>query len=733
MALLGAGLTVAGCCATGLLLLRKLRITLASFERLPLAFLLGAAIVHLEVFLALSAHLAYWPILLLLLLSPFLFRGQSTEPATQPPNSPDEWRKKFGDCVARPRNWVGVVIWGLFFWIYFLNAWAPERSPDGSSYHLGIVARYVRAHAFIPITTNMYSTLSGGVDMLFVPAFAIGRHSAAALVHFAFLIALAALLFAYGKRIGNAWAGAGGALLVFVSPVVGVDASSAYVDVAVAAVVFGVFYMLDLWDSQKNSSYLIPIGILAGYACAAKYTAFVAVLAAVGFLLLRRGQVISVLSLSALIVSPWIIKNWIIIGNPLAPFGNALFRNPNIHVLMEREWAAWLRTYDVKPYWELLLEVTVRGARVSGHLGPIFLAAPIGLLALRSKPGRRLLAFGVIMLLPYFLNVGTRFLIPCLPFFAMAMALVLCQMPWLLEAVLVAHAVLSWPTIVKRYAPYSWRVEHSYLKQALRIEPPDQYLRRVSSGYQVARLIETRVPAGGRVFAINGAADAYTTREILVGYEGALNELFQDWFFSAWQEDSQPKVLQTFHFPERPVRKLRVWQAAHGGPGEQWNIHELRLLDRGQEVDRQPDWKLTSKPNRWEIQLAFDNSPITRWRSWEVIAPGMYVEIDLPTAQILDELTLETSYQVNQIQLELQVSEDGSNWTTIARNPAVTAQTVRANLRRGATYEMHARGVSHMLLWDGDYGANDVRDDPETWGVRLVGEAAGARLYEILP
>ena len=58
--------------------------------------------------------------------------------------------------------------------------------------------------------------------MLFVPAFAIGRHSAAALVHFAFTVALALVILAYGRRIGKPWAGAAGALLTFASPVVGV-------------------------------------------------------------------------------------------------------------------------------------------------------------------------------------------------------------------------------------------------------------------------------------------------------------------------------------------------------------------------------------------------------------------------------------------------------------------------------------------------------------------------------
>ena len=76
--------------------------------------------------------------------------------------------------------------------LYLATAWAPETSPDGSGYHLGFVARYLRAHAFERVTTDWYAALGEGIEMIYAPAFSIGRHSAAALVHFAFLIALGA-------------------------------------------------------------------------------------------------------------------------------------------------------------------------------------------------------------------------------------------------------------------------------------------------------------------------------------------------------------------------------------------------------------------------------------------------------------------------------------------------------------------------------------------------------------
>lgn len=90
---------------------------------------------------------------------------------------------------------------------YFTNAMTPERSPDGTAYHLGLVARYLREHGFRRITTNMYANLSQGVEMLHLFAFAFGRHSAAALVHFCFLATLPLAMLCYARRFAFPAAG----------------------------------------------------------------------------------------------------------------------------------------------------------------------------------------------------------------------------------------------------------------------------------------------------------------------------------------------------------------------------------------------------------------------------------------------------------------------------------------------------------------------------------------------
>ena len=45
---------------------------------------------------------------------------------------------------------------------------------------------------------------------------------------------------------------------------------------------------------------------------------------------------------------------------------------------------------------------------------------------------------------------------------------------------------------------------------------------------------------------------------------------------------------------------------------------------------------------------------------------------------------------------------------------------------------MHARGVHYLMIYDTNYGADDFAEDPEAWGLKLIGRGDGARLYQTI-
>ena len=204
--LFGAVFTVATATALGTLLLGK------ACGDWPVRFVLGSGALSFLVFLLAASGLVY-P-------AAFAILGVAAIVASQPWN---RWRDGPGvRCWPKPsaRNILLFVIFLVYFYIYFLRALAPEVSPDGATYHLGLTARYLREHGFHTITWNLYASLSQGMEMLFLFAFAFGRHSAAALVHLAFLVALVWQMGIWGVRHGMAWVGVCGAALVALSPMV---------------------------------------------------------------------------------------------------------------------------------------------------------------------------------------------------------------------------------------------------------------------------------------------------------------------------------------------------------------------------------------------------------------------------------------------------------------------------------------------------------------------------------
>src|SRR6185437_3336203 len=264
----------------------------------------------------------------------------------------------------------------------------------------------------------------------------------------------------YGKRIGHPIAGACAGMIVYLSPLAGIDGVSAYNDIALAATGFALFYLLEIWRENKQAALLIPIGLVAGFCFAIKYTGFVAALYAICIVAwhLRSDKdkrslisLATVAGLATLMAAPWLLKNWIWLGNPVSPFMNRFFPNPFTHISFEDDYRHYFQTYNLPSLKPLFWMLTVKG-QLGGQIGPIFLLTPLALLALRKPEGRRILLAGLFFLLPYPQNLGARFLIPCLPYAALGIAIALEFSPAVQTAAIVLAAFLAWPQFLATYA-----------------------------------------------------------------------------------------------------------------------------------------------------------------------------------------------------------------------------------------------------------------------------------------
>lgn len=730
--LFGATFTVAVMTALGSLLLRALKLQFHRQEQPFFAFMAGAACLSFIVFLLASVHCAtgsvFFGLGLAALTAAFGLRTWRSSGERLPP-------------MPRLRSLFFWALFALFTYLYFFNAMAPVISSDGAAYHLGFVSRYAAEHGFYRVTTDMYAHLSQGAELLFLFAYVFGRHSAASLVHFSFLVALPLGMLCYARRFGFTNAGIAGALLVYMCPVVGFDGSTAYIDVAVACALFAIFYLLQIWDTDRRTELLILIGLLAGFSYALKYTAFVAVPYAAGFVAwktFRKGRSVArpvaiVAVCALLMMAPWVLRNWIWYGNPLSPFYNSWFPNPYTHIGLEQDYREQLAHWGgVTNILDIPLEATVRGDRLQGLLGPVFLLAPIALAALRYRQGRQLLLAAAVFLATYPSNIGTRFLIPCLPFLSLAMGMALANWKAMAPLVLVAHAWIAWPShLTEVFGRSALWLRDVPVEAALRIEPEERYLRRCLYGYSIARMVEEKVPPGAQVFCKQTPPQAYTSRDILGPFHAALNNNLLIMLDATEDAGRQPVRRLTFRFPARRLRCVRVVQTARKGLWPYWSISEFRVYGGSRELPRDRRWRTDAHPNPFEAEMAFDGNPMTSWRSWEPLATGEYVEADFGRTEEIDSVVLDTAPDQPAVKLVLEGRAASGPWSVLATGARESTIPGPASMRRMVTQEFRRQGIGYLLIGDSDRVARDLRANTAQWGVTFEGENKGERLYRI--
>ena len=476
---------------------------------------------------------------------------------------------------------------------------------------------------------------------------------------------------------------------------------------------------------------LAAIGLVAGFAFAAKYTAWPAVAYAVGFVVVKnRRAVLPVAACATVVIAPWLLKNWIYLHNPVAPFFNRQFPNPYIMVGFEDIYRKMMAVYQLKSRWEIPMQVTTYGS-VSGLLGPVFLLAPLGLMALRRREGRQLWLAALVFSVNYFSNIAARFLIPPMPFVALALTLGLSAiLPQVSVAVAVLSAALSWPAMVPRYAHAdAWRLLRIPWREALRIRSEEGYLERRLEHYGVDRLIEQKTAPGSTVFTFVPIPEAYTSRHIRVEYQSASNQIAGKILWTATQPEYAPTWRLRFQFPRQTLRGLRVVETNRGE--DTWSIHEFRIYQGENELPRAAEWRLTAQPYPWTIQDAFDNSLATFWLCGETLKPGQFVEVDFHGERSADSVVLEAAPNQGAARLKLEGQDAAGRWQVLADAPTAGDAARPLGLRRAVANELKRRGIDYLLVFDTDNGADDLRLNTDLWGMRAVGDYKGARLYQL--
>jgi hypothetical protein len=476
---------------------------------LPVRFVSGAVAVSTSVFALVTVHAGYLVVWLSLGTGIFgiaLWRYRSMTlpvPARRLP----------------AMNWWFRALFACYGLVYLAYVFAPEIQPDAVAYHLGLVQEYVRLHSF-PNRVGFYEMLPQGVEMLFVPAFAIGAHSAAKLVHFSFLVVTVAIIrhICLELEIPDIKACCASAIFL-IAPVTAIASTSAYTDAALVCCCCSVFYLAIRWDRKRTRS-LLAIGALnAGFCYAIKPTFGWVTLAVFGLLIYRSRKALpAVLFVSAagVAILPWTIRAALMTGDPFAPFLNAWFPNAAFTPRLESKLFDTFSAFRPSFSWDTaMLDYTILGGN-EGLLGPVFLLAPLAFLALRTRPGRWLLGAAALLAVPMVSNTGTRFLMPAAALASIALVSVV-PAPVAI-ALVVVQMIGSSTSVIDLYdTRHDWRLREIPWRAALGLEKEQDYLTRNLIGFANNRMLAELMPPGAQIFSLAPVQQAYVDRHVL-GY-----------------------------------------------------------------------------------------------------------------------------------------------------------------------------------------------------------------------
>jgi hypothetical protein len=621
------------------------------------------------------------------------------------------------------RNWLWLIIALPYGVLYLVHALTPEIQPDGYTYHLGLVAEWLRVGG-IPDRVGFYEAMPQVAEFLFLPAFALAGAPAAKLVHLASLGGAVWLMVWLAGRLGKQpvcyepAAGIAAAVLFACSPVVGIDASSAYNDVMLAFFALAVLAAL-----MSGRSFLA--GVLAGLCYGVKMTGGVFGLAGLAYLMSRKEWKRAVIfsAAAALLASPWLIRNAVWIGNPVAPLYNNLFPNPHFHPSTEAALLEQLRNYRVPPV-QLPLEVTIRGERTAGLVGPVFLLAPLALLAFRRREARPALIFAACGLVPWLLNAGTRFLIPALPFIALALATVIPGRAMI--AVAAFHAVISFPPVLEQYAPErAWRLKGLPWQAALRIQSQEDYLRGYLPEYGYAELLNAAAKPAARVLDFAWTPALYAQASLIRPWQHAAGDRAAESLRMASTLERGELYELHARLDGQPRSTLRL--VLEGGSTEAWSIQEISLYREGARIVPLPFWRATAADFPLEARFAIDGNPVTRWSGWQPARAGDAFSLNLRRAERIDEIRVLFYKPWRGMRVRIDGHKPDPSFRPVAP----------LNWRREAVRSLRAEGFEFVMMPDhsrdwGRIGA-DMVGRPEDWGITPLGHSGYVYLFRLNP
>ncbi|MFH1538367.1 MAG: phospholipid carrier-dependent glycosyltransferase [bacterium] len=326
---------------------------------------------------------------------------------------------------------------------------APPTAFDALSYHFAVPKLYLAEGTVKFLPTIPYSNFPLTAEMLFLPALAAGSPAAASMLHAGFGLMTAAMLFFWARRNFSLPAALVSAVVFYLTPLVSLESPTAMIDlVATFYAAVAVMCLAPEKPAGDGADSAAAAALFAGIAVSVKWSCAIVPAIAVVLLLLRhiagkREIKISparLMLLSALFVAPslpYLVKNFILAGNPVWPVLAGVFGGRDIDPGSAARLIAHIKGHaglghSFAHLLRLPWDMTMSEWSFEGAISQTFLCfVPLYILVRKNRNANFLLAFSLayIPLWFMFLNLSLRFFLPVIPLLAAAVGHIVTELP----------------------------------------------------------------------------------------------------------------------------------------------------------------------------------------------------------------------------------------------------------------------------------------------------------------
>jgi hypothetical protein len=243
---------------------------------------------------------------------------------------------------AREKTWTflkGGFVGSRWLWLLFaavlvaplLGAFGPFLGWDALTYHLAIPQRYLDANRIVLSPFSIYDAFPLGTEMLYLVGLALDGPTVAMLLHAEFGALLVVAVFRIAA-LRSRLASIAAAVVLLADPLMNFEMSVAYNDLEIALFALLAVASLADWVNSDGKEPPLRAALLAAACASIRYPGvIVPVVLAVLTIAGRQSARARLLAVSTfgvatgIVMLPWLARNLIMTGNPVAPALQGLF------------------------------------------------------------------------------------------------------------------------------------------------------------------------------------------------------------------------------------------------------------------------------------------------------------------------------------------------------------------------------------------------------------------------